>query len=117
MQSWICLYPVYFDSTKSVQQGRRVIKDIASPHPLAKDIAEVVKNIGINCLYEVRRLFSSNLKIIKCYKYLKINSHTKNILVTGKILVEYAYNYLMKIRHLLGRKFQLVSLKSNLPSF
>jgi len=51
-QNWICLYPIYFDSTKSVQKGRRVIKDIASPHPLAKDIAEIVKNIGINCLYE-----------------------------------------------------------------
>ncbi|CAG8621170.1 16390_t:CDS:2 [Rhizophagus irregularis] len=51
-KSWICLYPIYFDSTKSVQKGRRVSKDIASPHPLAKDIAEVVKNIGINCLYE-----------------------------------------------------------------
>jgi len=50
LQSWICLYPVYFDSTKSVQQGRKVIKDIASPHPLAKDIAEIVKNIGIKPL-------------------------------------------------------------------
>ncbi|GBB95264.1 hypothetical protein RclHR1_02500013 [Rhizophagus clarus] len=51
-KSWVCLYPIYFDSTKSVQKGRRVIKDIASPHPLAKDIAEIVKNLGINCLYE-----------------------------------------------------------------
>ncbi|CAG8496426.1 10255_t:CDS:2 [Funneliformis mosseae] len=51
-KSWICLYPVYFDSTKTVQQGRKVIKDIASPHPLAKDVAEAVKNIGLNSLYE-----------------------------------------------------------------
>ncbi|CAI2179972.1 4018_t:CDS:2 [Funneliformis geosporum] len=51
-KSWTCLYPVYFDSTKSVQQGRKVIKDIASPHPLAKDIAEAVKIIGLNSLYE-----------------------------------------------------------------
>jgi signal recognition particle subunit SEC65 len=63
LQSWICLYPVYFDSTKSVQQGRRIIKDIASPHPLAKDIAEVVKNIGINCLYEVKFFIWQQLKL------------------------------------------------------
>src|ERR1700742_3340286 len=30
-----CIYPVYFDSTRSKSQGRRVSKHLAVPNPLA----------------------------------------------------------------------------------
>ncbi|RHZ81497.1 hypothetical protein Glove_120g120 [Diversispora epigaea] len=51
-KTWVCLYPVYFDSTKSVQNGRKVVKDNAVQNPLAKDIAESVKMLGICCVFE-----------------------------------------------------------------
>ncbi|CAG8504513.1 2736_t:CDS:2 [Diversispora eburnea] len=51
-KTWVCLYPVYFDSTKSVQNGRKIVKDNAVQNPLAKDIAESVKMLGICCVFE-----------------------------------------------------------------
>lgn len=53
ISNWVCLYPVYFDSTKTVQRGRRVIQKEAVKHPLAKDIAEAVKSLGLNSAFEV----------------------------------------------------------------
>ncbi|KXL45663.1 hypothetical protein M433DRAFT_104969 [Acidomyces richmondensis BFW] len=41
-----CIYPVYFDSTRSREQGRRVKKEHAVPNPLASEIAEALKEIG-----------------------------------------------------------------------
>ncbi|CAG8484401.1 2877_t:CDS:2 [Ambispora gerdemannii] len=51
-KSWICLYPVYFDSTKSVQHGRKVVREQAVPNPLAQNIAEAVKELGLSVLFE-----------------------------------------------------------------
>nr|POF24012.1 signal recognition particle sec65 subunit [Quercus suber] len=41
-----CLYPVYFDSTRSREQGRRVKKANAVPNPLARDIVDALQHIG-----------------------------------------------------------------------
>lgn len=41
-----CIYPVYFDSTRSREQGRRVKKEHAVSNPLASEIAEALKHIG-----------------------------------------------------------------------
>ncbi|CAG8551873.1 5860_t:CDS:2 [Paraglomus occultum] len=51
-KSWICLYPVYFDSTKSVKQGRKIVKDLSVPHPLAKDLAESIKALQLSLFFE-----------------------------------------------------------------
>ncbi|KAG9294879.1 hypothetical protein G9A89_003219 [Geosiphon pyriformis] len=56
-KSWVCLYPAYFDSTKTVQQGRRVIREQAVPNPLAKDLAEAVKELGLSLLYEPQKTY------------------------------------------------------------
>lgn len=40
------LYPVYFDSTRSREQGRRVSKKNAVPNPLAREIVEALQHIG-----------------------------------------------------------------------
>lgn len=41
-----CIYPVYFDSTRSREQGRRVRKEDAVPNPLAREIIEGLAHIG-----------------------------------------------------------------------
>ncbi|SMY21229.1 unnamed protein product [Zymoseptoria tritici ST99CH_1A5] len=41
-----CLYPVYFDSTRSRDQGRRVSKEDAVPNPLAREIVDALSQIG-----------------------------------------------------------------------
>lgn len=41
-----CIYPVYFDSTRSREDGRRVRKENAVPNPLARDIVDALQHIG-----------------------------------------------------------------------
>jgi len=41
-----CIYPVYFDSTRSREEGRRVKKEDAVPNPLAREIVDAVSFIG-----------------------------------------------------------------------
>lgn len=42
-----CLYPVYFDSTRSRAEGRRVGKEHAVQNPLAQGIAQAVSQLGV----------------------------------------------------------------------
>lgn len=42
-----CLYPIYFDSTRSRAEGRRVGKDQAVANPLAQDIANACSQLPV----------------------------------------------------------------------
>lgn len=44
---WQCLYPVYFDASRTRAEGRRVGKELAVASPLARDIAEAVNSLGL----------------------------------------------------------------------
>jgi signal recognition particle subunit SRP19 len=52
MKSWQCIYPVYFDKTRSRTEGRRVGKELAVENPLAREIADAVSLAGLNVAYE-----------------------------------------------------------------
>lgn len=41
-----CLYPVYFDSSRSREEGRRVRKEDAIANPLAREIIDALSHIG-----------------------------------------------------------------------
>lgn len=41
-----CLYPVYFDSTRSREDGRRVNKVDAVASPLARDLCDALQHVG-----------------------------------------------------------------------
>ena len=43
---WQCIYPVYFDATRSREDGRRVKKADAVANPLAREIVEALHHIG-----------------------------------------------------------------------
>jgi len=43
----IALWPVYFDSTKTRAEGRRVTKRLAKPHPTLEMIERAVKKLQI----------------------------------------------------------------------
>ncbi|KAI9781569.1 MAG: signal recognition particle subunit [Peltula sp. TS41687] len=47
-----CLYPVYFDTTRSRAEGRRVGKESAVENPLARDIVDAVQGLGLRALFE-----------------------------------------------------------------
>ncbi|KAI9847525.1 MAG: signal recognition particle subunit [Thelocarpon superellum] len=47
-----CVYPLYFDRTRSRAQGRRVGKELAVDSPLARDIVDAVGSLGLQALFE-----------------------------------------------------------------
>ncbi|KAM3422656.1 hypothetical protein BST61_g144 [Cercospora zeina] len=46
IKSYQCIYPIYFDASRSRAQGRRVSKADAVPNPLAREIVEALAWIG-----------------------------------------------------------------------
>lgn len=46
------LYPCYFDKTRSHAEGRRAPLNLAVENPLAKTVADAVRNLGLLCIYE-----------------------------------------------------------------
>jgi len=62
---WSCIYPVYFDASRTLQEGRRVPLHMAVKNPLAKDLAEAVASLGIQSVLEVTTPNKPSL-ICKC---------------------------------------------------
>ena len=46
-QNKIVLWPVYFDSTKTRLEGRRVPKSLATPSPKLEEIRKAVESLGL----------------------------------------------------------------------
>lgn len=51
-KKWVCLYPVYFDSSRTRQEGRRVGKELAVQNPLARTIADAVAHLGLRVYFD-----------------------------------------------------------------
>ncbi|KAL2155541.1 hypothetical protein VTH82DRAFT_283 [Thermothelomyces myriococcoides] len=51
-----CLYPVYFDATRSRAEGRRVPKSLAVANPLALDIVQACARLGLQTVLEAGKL-------------------------------------------------------------
>lgn len=47
-----CLYPIYFDASRSKAEGRRVGKELAVQNPLAREIVDAVAGLGLRCAFE-----------------------------------------------------------------
>ncbi|TLD24064.1 hypothetical protein PspLS_06579 [Pyricularia sp. CBS 133598] len=47
-----CLYPVYFDATRTRAEGRRVKRSEAVRNPLAREIAQACGNLQLQALFE-----------------------------------------------------------------
>jgi signal recognition particle subunit SRP19 len=51
---WSCIYPVYFDASRTLQEGRKVPLKLAIKNPLAKDLADATTSLGIQSVFEVK---------------------------------------------------------------
>lgn len=51
-KSWICLYPLYFDNARSVEQGRKVPLSLAVESPHDRQLSMATKEAGFNVCYE-----------------------------------------------------------------
>jgi len=81
-KNWPCVYPVYFDASRSLQEGRRVPLKFAVKNPLAKELASAAASLNIRSIFEVLSL----------KKMLSLSSQIKHILKIGLILDEYELN-------------------------
>ncbi|KAI9730270.1 MAG: signal recognition particle subunit [Cirrosporium novae-zelandiae] len=52
IKHWQCLYPIYFDKTRSKVGGRRVGYELAVENPLAKEILDAVELLGLRAQFE-----------------------------------------------------------------
>ncbi|VDP24710.1 unnamed protein product [Heligmosomoides polygyrus] len=53
---WIVIYPTYLDSKKSLQQGRKIPKELAVENPTAAEIMDVLTATGLNPVLERGKL-------------------------------------------------------------
>ncbi|KAJ1558845.1 signal recognition particle subunit [Nowakowskiella sp. JEL0078] len=51
-KTWMCVYPLYIDANKTMSQGRRIPKEFAVNEPVAVYMAEVVRSLGLSCIFE-----------------------------------------------------------------
>jgi len=47
-----CLYPIYFDKSRTRAEGRRVGKELAVECPLAREMADAAANLGLRTVFE-----------------------------------------------------------------
>ncbi|EMD58674.1 hypothetical protein COCSADRAFT_103195 [Bipolaris sorokiniana ND90Pr] len=47
-----CLYPIYFDISRSRAEGRRVGKELAVENPLAREMADAAADLGLRTVFE-----------------------------------------------------------------
>jgi signal recognition particle subunit SEC65 len=50
----VCVYPCYIDVDKSVNEGRKVIKEKAAKNPHAYHMAVAAQQLGFTVVYEVK---------------------------------------------------------------
>lgn len=51
-----CIYPIYFDKTRSRGEGRKVGSELAVENPLARDIVDAVQMLGLKAGLEPEKL-------------------------------------------------------------
>jgi signal recognition particle subunit SRP19 len=51
-----CLYPVYFDKSRTRAEGRRVGAELAVENPLAREMADVTASLGLQTVFEPDKL-------------------------------------------------------------
>lgn len=54
---WICIYPLYLNSKKTLAEGRRIKKEKAVENPTSQEIFDILQHAGLNCKLEVDFLF------------------------------------------------------------
>lgn len=47
-----CLYPVYFDKSRTRAEGRRVGSELAVENPLAREMADAAASLGLSTVFE-----------------------------------------------------------------
>ncbi|KAI8993407.1 signal recognition particle, SRP19 subunit [Pilobolus umbonatus] len=54
-KDWVCVYPLYIDADKSVQEGRRISREKCVKNPHAYHMAIAAQKLGFSVVYEGKR--------------------------------------------------------------
>lgn len=52
-ERWICIYPLYLNSKKTLVEGRRIKKEKGVENPTSQEIYDILQHAGLNCKLEV----------------------------------------------------------------
>eukprot|EP00117_Sycon_ciliatum_P015645 scpid29268/ scgid15408/ Signal recognition particle 19 kDa protein; Signal recognition particle 19 kDa protein len=55
---WVCIYPAYLNSRKTVAEGRRIAKEKAVHEPTVQEIYNVCTNKGLTCAVEETKRYT-----------------------------------------------------------
>ncbi|XP_062523305.1 signal recognition particle 19 kDa protein-like [Corticium candelabrum] len=58
---WICIYPSYLNSRRSIPEGRKIPKDKAVDNPTCAEIRDVCISLGLNCDVEMNKHYCRDL--------------------------------------------------------
>jgi hypothetical protein len=86
-KNWSCVYPIYFDASRSYKEGRRVPLKYAIKNPMAQQLAEATTSLNIQSIFEV---------IQGLHRSLIVLSLKKHIQKIGLILDGYEFHYKAK---------------------
>ncbi|VDD92914.1 unnamed protein product [Enterobius vermicularis] len=53
---WVCIYPLYLNSRKTLVQGRRIPKDKAVDSPTSQEIFDILQNAGLKVKIEKQKM-------------------------------------------------------------
>lgn len=80
-----CLYPLYFDKSRSRAEGRKVGKNLAVANPLARDILDAAQFLGLQVGFEAEKLHPKDWAnpgrvrvLVKGEDGRAVSSHVKN---------------------------------------
>jgi signal recognition particle subunit SRP19 len=104
-----CLYPVYFDKTRSRAEGRRVGRENAVENPLAREIVAACGRLRLETLFEPAKLHPKDwanpgrvkVKIVGANNPLVNNSQSTHHVMFFLAGLRYAYTPLHLSIHLL----------------
>lgn len=55
MKQWAVIYPIYFDKTRSVKEGRRVSQSLGVDNPIAVLISDACQSLGFESALEINK--------------------------------------------------------------
>jgi signal recognition particle subunit SRP19 len=79
-----CLYPVYFDRSRTRAEGRRVGTELAVENPLAREMADAAASLGLQTVFEPDRLHPKDwsnpgrIRVLLKQGGKPVQSHIKN---------------------------------------
>lgn len=92
-----CLYPVYFDKTRSRAEGRKVEAGLAVENPLARDIVDAVQMLGLRAGLEPEKQHPKDWAnpgrvrvLLKSPDGKLTNSKVKNSMCSASLLIPQA---------------------------